>query len=279
MAETEQEKRQRILTSERDHGAEPHFAARVTRFDLAEPVDAPFHTLLAYRTKWYSPRGTTPTSVVMHCTGAENPASSTANYFASSTESGSTQAVCDDVEGFTCVPDDAVCAGAPPLNQEGLHIELSGSTARTREQWLAHDAQLRRAARHVADWCRKYDIPPVLLHAADLLALGEKARGITYHAAVSRAFHQSTHTDLDPNFPYDVFVSYVREALAPPKPKVRLGVVVRKSNGTFTTRLSIWRAARVVARDLRANADKVKAGDGPAVVIASLRLYEDGDGN
>jgi hypothetical protein len=118
--------------------------------------------------------------------------------------------VADDIEGWTMVPDDAVCAGVPPFNDNGLHIEQPGLTTWSRTEWLRHDNQLRRVAFHVRGWCDKYDIPIRLLHAADLRAQGETARGITYHAAVSEAFHQSTHTDPQPNYPWDVFMGYVQ---------------------------------------------------------------------
>ncbi len=173
-----------------------------------EPIEAPFHELLAHPSKWSAPRGMTPTSVVIHCTAATNPARNTAEFFASSASSGSTQAVADDNEGYTCVPDDAVCAGAPPLNQEGLHIEQPGLATWSRATWLGHDLQLRRVAYHVALWCRTYGIPIVRLTANDLRAQGERARGITDHAAITAAFGQSTHTDPGPNYPWDVFLSY-----------------------------------------------------------------------
>jgi hypothetical protein len=208
VSETEQAKRERVLRTQRRHTTPPPTSALVLAG--ADPIDAPFKVLLAHESKWSAPRGTTPTSVVIHCTAAENPAASTAAFFHSPADSGSTQAIADDFEGFTMVPDDAVCAGAPPFNQEGLHIEQPGLTTWTREKWLSHDVQLQRVARHVAAWCLKYDIPVVLLHTADLKRLGEKARGITYHAAVSEAFRQSTHTDPEPNYPWDVFMAYVK---------------------------------------------------------------------
>lgn len=199
-----------MTQQERNHGAEERFTAGVTRL-ISQPIEAPFITLLAHPDKWSSPRGKTPTSVVIHCTATDNPASSTANYFHADNTSGSTQAVADGDQGFTCVPDDAVCAGAPPLNQEGLHIEQPGLVTWSRETWLSKDNQLRRVAYHVAQWCKRYSIPPVLLHAADLRRLGETGPGITYHAAVTEAFHQSTHTDPGPNYPWDVFMRYVHE--------------------------------------------------------------------
>jgi hypothetical protein len=214
VTETGAQKRERILGSELDHAEPPpatEFATAVTVAQFGtQAIDAPFITLLAHPSKWFQPRGQTPTSVVIHCNGTGFPATNTAAFFHSSAEGGSAQAVADGEQGFTCVPDDAICAGAPPLNQEGLHIEQPGRTDWSRATWLAHDAQLRRVAHHVRGWCDKYSIPLVLLDAGDLGRQGENARGITYHAAVSEAFHQSTHTDPMPNYPWDVFMGYVQ---------------------------------------------------------------------
>jgi len=215
--ETKDQKRKRILNSERKHDVPPPpVALAAPEHPAGEGVAAPFRTLLAHSSKFLEPRGTVPTSVVIHCTDADNPASSTANFFHSSDDSGSAQAVADDIEGFTMVPDDAICAGAPPLNQEGLHIEQPGlvTTAHgipwTRDVWLSHAEQLRRVAFWTAQKCKEHDIPIRLLKTDDLLREGEGARGITSHAAVSEAFHQSTHSDPGPNFPWDVFMELVQ---------------------------------------------------------------------
>ena len=112
MGETKDEKRKRILNSERKHDKPPPAVALVAvEHPAAEDVAAPFRTLLADSSKFIEPRGAVPTSVVIHCTDADNPASSTANFFHSPDDSGSAQAVADDIEGFTMVPDDAICAG------------------------------------------------------------------------------------------------------------------------------------------------------------------------
>jgi hypothetical protein len=213
MAETEAEKQQRILRSERRHDVAepPPVALRTVAPLLGGDIEAPFKVLLAHPSKWFQPRGQDPTSVVVHCNGTGFPAASTAGFFHSSVDSGSAQAAADGVEGYTCVPDDAVCAGAPPLNQEGLHIEQPGRTDWSRDEWLRHDAQLRRVAFHVAGWCKKYGIPVFLARTEDLVRLGEKGKFITCHGWVSEAFDQSTHTDPMPNFPWDVWMGYVRD--------------------------------------------------------------------
>lgn len=126
----------------------------------------------------------------------------TGGYFQSPDSGGSTQLVVGEDGIFRCVPDDVVCAGAPPLNDTGLHIEIVGRASWTREQWLERDTTLLHAAVCVAAWCREYGIPSdMILNPGALLVPG--ASGITTHRAVSLAWHQSDHTDPGANFPYD----------------------------------------------------------------------------
>lgn len=126
----------------------------------------------------------------------------TGGYFQSPEAGGSTQLVVGEDGIFRCVPDDVICAGAPPLNDTGLHIEIVGRAAWSREQWLERDTTLLHAAVCVAAWCRAYDIPSnMILEPGGLLVPG--AAGITTHRAVSLAWHQSDHLDPGANFPYD----------------------------------------------------------------------------
>jgi hypothetical protein len=55
-----------------------------------------------------------------------------------------------------------------------------------------HSAMLRNTAELTAELCLAYDLPLVFLSVKDLQA---GKRGITIHANVSKAFHQSTHWD------------------------------------------------------------------------------------
>jgi hypothetical protein len=208
--ETEAQKQHRITNTERDHSKNPPPPVLVqaipAHVPTDEPIDAPWHTQLAFPSKWFTPSAKSNRVVVVHCTAAENPASSTAAFFASSTDSGSTQGVVDSQEGFRCVPDNAVCAGAPPMNTTGLHCEQSGVETRTRAQWLSHIDEIDRLAYQTAQWCKTFGIPVKLLHTADLPANPADAHGITYHQAVSDRYHQSTHQDPGPGYPWDVFM-------------------------------------------------------------------------
>ena len=120
---------------------------------------------------------------------------------------GSTQVVAGDTGCVRMLSDLTIPCGAQGANVQGLHIELTGHAAWTREQWLAHMATLVCAAKVVADWCVTYGIPAVYLDAAALK--DPSSRGITTHVTVNEAFKYGSHWDPGPNFPMDVFLSLV----------------------------------------------------------------------
>jgi hypothetical protein len=154
--------------------------------------------------------------VVIHSTGVtlklHIPAKNTARFFEScANDSGSTQAIADEDEGYKCVLDREICAGAPPANTHGVHIEQPGTITDPRSLWLSVPDQIERVSFWTAKKCHMYDIPAVLLHEDDLPDDPNGIHGITYHEAISKKYKQSTHTDPGPGFPWDVFMSKVRE--------------------------------------------------------------------
>lgn len=123
--------------------------------------------------------------------------------------------VCDAATATRCVPDALTAWHCGHTgNALSVGVELCGRAGQTRAQWFDADslATLCIAARVVADLCQVYDIDPVL---ADVDALRRGDGGITTHACVSAAWHESTHTDPGPEFPMVQFVTAVRRALAP----------------------------------------------------------------
>jgi hypothetical protein len=155
--------------------------------------------------------------IVIHST--EGPtAAGAAAWFADKRSSGSTQLIVDDSSTFRPLDDETIAYGAHPYNQIGVHLEIAGFAKWTREEWLARDARLRRAARVVAYWCCKYEIPAVLLEDADVAAWaksGIERKGITTHAACARGAHPKggDHWDPGPEFPLDVLLAYVRKLI------------------------------------------------------------------
>ena len=95
-------------------------------------------------------------------------------------------------------------------NDIGLHRSFVLRGTETRVQWLQYDKMLREAAKRDAEWCRKYNIPPVKLTAADLRA-GKK--GFAGHLETGQAWGGTDHVDPGTGFPWDIYLGYVRDYL------------------------------------------------------------------
>ncbi|MHC2848860.1 murein DD-endopeptidase MepM/ murein hydrolase activator NlpD [Corynebacterium mucifaciens] len=95
-------------------------------------------------------------------------------------------------------------------NDVGLHRSFVLRGTETRVQWLQYDRMLREAAKRDAEWCRKYNIPPVKLTAADLRA-GKK--GFAGHLETGQAWGGTDHVDPGTGFPWDIYLGYVRDYL------------------------------------------------------------------
>lgn len=140
-------------------------------------------------------------------------ARSIAAYFRSPRAGGSAHYVVDPGEVVQVVLDDTVAWHAPP-NEHSLGIEMCDyPSSLSLDHWLAkdpaqvehgnrknplryleknHRQMLRRTARLTAQLCLAYDVPAKFLTPEQLLA-GE--HGVTTHANVTKAFHQSSHWD------------------------------------------------------------------------------------
>jgi N-acetyl-anhydromuramyl-L-alanine amidase AmpD len=91
-------------------------------------------------------------------------------------------------------------------------VELCGLAKQSRAEWF-DEMSLRTlciAARLVAMRCTEYEIDPVFVNAEQLR---NGYRGITTHAEISLAWHESDHDDPGPHFPMDEFIAAVRAAL------------------------------------------------------------------
>ncbi|WP_066527108.1 peptidoglycan DD-metalloendopeptidase family protein [Corynebacterium bouchesdurhonense] len=108
--------------------------------------------------------------------------------------------------------DQKVPAAANISNSYGLHLSLVGWSSWKREEWLAQEKMLRRAARIVADWSTKHGIPIRRLTAEQIKA---GSWGITDHNGTRLAYGKTTHTDVGPGFPWDVFLEMVNDAMKP----------------------------------------------------------------
>lgn len=140
-------------------------------------------------------------------------AESVANWFAGSTAPAASAHYCIDSNSVVqCVRDTDVAWHAPGANHNGLGFEHAGRAAQTKSDWSdPYSTQmLELSAQLVAEKCRKYDIPPVWLRAADLRA---GKRGITGHVQVSDAFKRSDHRDPGTSFPVQAYLALVKKHL------------------------------------------------------------------
>jgi N-acetyl-anhydromuramyl-L-alanine amidase AmpD len=163
--------------------------------------------------------------VTLHYTaGSEGPTSAEngAAYDKSRTDGTSCHAFVDSA-GLPCreVPDgDRSHSALWHGNEIGIHIEICG-TRQTRAQWLDNTsmATLDYAAALVADICKRHGFPLKRLsvsetRAAYYAAAGSRPKGINDHATITAAYPEDggDHTDVGPEFPWDVFMDLVREA-------------------------------------------------------------------
>lgn len=121
----------------------------------------------------------------------------------------------DNKDAVRVVEDNDIAWAAPGANSDGLHIEIAGSASQTRKQWL--DAYslgcLEQAAKVAAEWCVKYQIPVRRLNLNQ--TVDGKSKGFIGHIDATRAFPhlKGTHTDPGKNFPWDLFLQKVTEAI------------------------------------------------------------------
>lgn len=156
--------------------------------------------------------------IVIHCTVGAEPghvgaARDTAAYFRKRSAGGSAHYVRDARETVQCAYDSVIAWHAPP-NPHSIGYEVCCSLdAQGRGHWQREDHQkaLLGAAKDVARLCLAYGVPVRKVSVADLRAGRE---GICGHVDVSAAFHQSTHWDPGPAFPWQQFMQMVEKEAA-----------------------------------------------------------------
>lgn len=146
--------------------------------------------------------------IVIHTTEnpAGTPAENVANYQINS-QSGSYHVLVDTTgKRLRENTDDWVTwsTGNNAGNVQGVNLSFVAQAAWTRTQWLAQEKMLRAGATVVAYWSKAHNIP---------VAKVTTGRGVCGHGDL-RAFGGTDHTDPGPNFPWDVFLSYVNQVLA-----------------------------------------------------------------
>jgi N-acetyl-anhydromuramyl-L-alanine amidase AmpD len=173
--------------------------------------------------RWYGPGRSVPIRVIvihdMEAPEGPQTAENIAHWFATmpATNKASAHVCVDNNSAVRCVADGDRAWHAPGCNSDGLGIEIAGYARQSRAEWLDQYSKgaLEQAAKVVAGWCLKHNIPAVKL-SVDELKAGK--RGIVGHRDVSAAYRQTDHTDPGPEFPWDYFLARVRAYLKPKAP-------------------------------------------------------------
>lgn len=167
--------------------------------------------------KWHGGSNNKPiTRIVVHCTvgaepGAEKAAMNTVNYSKNTARPSSFHYIAEDNKSYQYTYDSVVAYHAPP-NGHSLGYELCCSLSDKGKGHFSntdHREMLRVAAKDIAQLCLAYDLPIRKLSAAQVKA---GAKGICGHIDVSNAFHQSSHWDPGPYFPWASFITMVKQA-------------------------------------------------------------------
>lgn len=185
--------------------AEPSITVRATFSDTARGGNLPVTRVVIHATAGGQGYPSESRAGVAHAT---------ALYFAGRKAGGSAHYIMDASGAEEhCVPDDVVAYHAPP-NKGSIGIEICAEPSYTREQWLSPQVwpAVQAAARRARELCDRYGLPRTRLLPADLLA-GQ--HGVCAHVDVSNAWHQSTHWDTGPNFPWPEFMAEVNAQPTP----------------------------------------------------------------
>lgn len=220
-----------------------------------------------------------PTRYVVHCTAgglgypresAAGRARGTARYFQKQAAGGSAHYIHDAGEAEEhCVPEDVIAWHAPP-NPESIGDEICGEPTYTREQWLSDEVWpgVRASALRCREVCDRRGIPKVKLSPADLLA---GKHGICGHVDVSNAWHESTHWDPGPNFPWDRYMAVVNgtdeEDDMPSAEEIADAVWAKTLRGAGSTKL----AQPISAERVLVESRQISSGVGKAVAALAAK--------
>lgn len=152
--------------------------------------------------------------VVLHTAEGSTEVHGLGNYFAGTTAGSSNAGIDESAYAWYVRYTDTPWTN-PPINSRSDTLEMCAFRAWSRAQWLQHKGMLENAAHWVAWRCSVRGIPVRLITGADAVA---GRPGVLDHQRVNDGFHQSTHTDVGPGFPWDVVIGRAQQiaGLTPP---------------------------------------------------------------
>lgn len=165
-------------------------------------------------------------------------AESVARYFQTLSTPASAHYCIDSDSVVMCVREEDTAYHAPP-NSGSIGLEHAGYASQTAADWSDDysEKMLNVSAALCADICKRHSIPVEFVDVAGLLA-GQ--RGITTHAAVSKAWKQSDHSDPGPGFPMAHYIDLVRGGSAPTPTPVSGGRPVVNAPVVTTLAHAAW---------------------------------------
>lgn len=146
--------------------------------------------------------------LVLHTAEGATDEKNLGNYFAGTTAGSSHAGIGQDggYASYVNYADTAWCA--PPLNEEGEHLEMCGFAKWSRNEWLSGKGQkiIETTAKWIAWRCSVRKIP------IRFVARPTKGTsGVTGHVQVNQVWQKSDHWDPGPGFPWDVVISKAKQ--------------------------------------------------------------------
>lgn len=142
--------------------------------------------------------------------GGDGGAEAVSRYGATTDRTVSWHATVDSDSVLSNLPDSYTAFHVRGFNSSSLGVEIAtraNSWKKAPADWV--DATVENLALLVAGWCKKHDIPPVLLNKHE----AKHGRGIVSHSALD----PKRRSDPGKDFPWDRFLARVSELLDKPK--------------------------------------------------------------
>lgn len=194
--------------------------SEAARTGAAVPAQPDYHEYAMWSPNNQPRRGTTVDLFLLHTQEGNGNADSLARYLGSpankvsyhytvSQGSNGAVTVCDVVDT------DAASWSVLSANNRSINLCFAGSRAAwTRDQWLSQAKAIDVAAYLAAADCRKYGITPRVITPPTY----GPPPGISDHRYVTDYLRDGTHTDVGPNFPWDIFTAAVNRYSRPAEP-------------------------------------------------------------
>ncbi|QSM01085.1 lysin A [Mycobacterium phage Nanosmite] len=181
-------------------------------------------------------------------------------------------AVDPDGTGWDLVDTDLSSWSVLDANPECINLVFAGSfAAQSREVWLnKFGPAIKMAAFLTAQDCHKYGIPAVVRvgNSASGYPSLRSNDGVTDHYGITKGLGIGTHTDVGPNFPWDVFNTHLQKYYA--------GATEEDDMFTDSDRALLQRVHFELTNKFESRSIYREPGEGPVETLVGFQLNEDG---